>query len=185
MSLSRILIVVIAVGLSACAATKFMVDGRTFGSAEEALSHTKQTLDQRVATIQPLSMPIAGPGIVVTPPKAHAKNLILAASPNIEANILDYLVEAADLNWSLFPAQVERRNIFQNLVVLRATSLDGISAPPNGYLLWLEAPTRDSNYIHIAAAGDRKTTEIKMGRSVTDPVEAVRLMLKEIEDFAR
>lgn len=170
--------------LAACQTTSYQAGGAVFATPGEALAFTRQITSATIRQIQPLPAPIAETITVVSPTRGQAVAVLRAA--NTDPRHLDYLVDAAMENWSLPAQQIERRGAFKRVVVKQADAPALSDIEPGGYLLWLEAPTRDQYFYHVAAKGMRETVRLQYrDLSGSSPVDQVTHLMESLETFVR
>jgi hypothetical protein len=134
---------------------------------------------------------------LVVPTNAHLQMLAEANYVGPPEHRNDAIVQSVIKNsfdynemiWSFIPRDIERRRIFRSVTVIRADSLDGISAPEGGYVFWGErhrVNDATGDFFHMIAAGENTVTELPDSYlSGGDEFESTRLLLGVIEDFVK
>ncbi|MCG8693743.1 MAG: hypothetical protein MI806_21265 [Minwuiales bacterium] len=171
--------------LAACQqSSAWRAGDRTFATTEAALAYTRDVTDSRIATIEPLSAPLAPSLVAITPTREHAKRVLLEASPSLSGETLDYLVEAAIINWSLPPRQIERRGIFETVRFVSSDNVREVDVEARAYRFWMEVPHKNAWSYHIGKPGSGQLTEIVNSKQLTRDAGAdIRTFLSAIESF--
>lgn len=170
--------------LAACQTTGYQAGGANFATADEALAFTRQATSVTIQQIRPLPAPVAETITVVSPTREHAIAVLKAA--NTDPRYLDYLADAAMINWSLPAQQIERRGAFKKVIVKYADAPSISDIQPGGYLLWLEAPTRDQFFYHVAERGAKQTSRLDFRHfSGSSPEAQVTAVMEALERYVR
>ena len=109
----------IAVVVSACAATKFLFQGKEYGSAELALSAQRTYNDSLVSGISPTTTPRGRRALVVLPSRHLIQERIVRHGP-VTPEAIDYVVASSELGYQALADCLISRKIFDSVDVARS-----------------------------------------------------------------
>jgi len=148
-------------------------DARDFENPDEGLAWARSIIEQTVADTMPLPAPIAGPAVLVVPTDEQFDLQVRYTGYSYQKwpNIFYTAIMPPRSQFFLLVKEqylsiarvMERRNIFASLEVIRSDSADELSAPPHGYLIWLDQrlPTLWYNtMLSIKPAGESQWTQL-------------------------
>lgn len=156
------------------------------------MDYSRDLFDKKmVAPVHPLPSPVGGSVLIVQPPQTYLESMIRADDPYADAALINLAARISASFFDAFAEMIERRNIFEDVTVTPAPTPAGIDTPADGYLIWQEVRNTSDMYIHIVAAGESETTNV---RDLIDPAEIPKhedledrpdLFMGAIEEFAR
>ncbi len=184
-----------AIFFTACSAQIQYTDryGRTYGSAEEVLEAAKSENEQILKNLAPLSAPIGEAVKIVVPTRAHIEGSSeeLYTGPESERqsklvrDVINLDIEYRDHIADVLPRQIERRNIFRSVDVLRMNTADDVEPPSRGYLFWFE-DLNTGDFFHMKASGEAELQTLSDDyMRAKNEADATRRLLDAIEEFVR
>ena len=167
--------------------------GRTFDSAREVLEAAKSENERILESLDPLSAPIGEAVTIIVPTLAHIERTSeeLFVGPESERQsklvreVIGLDIEYRDYIANVLPRQIERRNIFRSVDVIRKDTAHGVEPQSGGYLLWFE-DLNTGDVFHMKASGetDMQTLPDEYMRA-KDESDATLRLLNAIEEFVR
>jgi len=137
------------------------VGRRRFYDPQRALTYEATVIDEALAKVEPLSAPVAGGLVVVVPTRDHVLRLLRLFNPRAEEVQLESLADHTLAIALMFVRALERRNAFAKVRTVRAEVPVGVDVPRDTYLIWFEYSATGTAHVHIAAAGEAKTTQLE------------------------
>lgn len=189
--LPHILLILLIAGLVACGRyvhiVSYLGSVRTFDSAEEARAYHRQNIERDLSAVTALASPIAGPVLVVLPPREELERLVRSdvlrsSVPNLPEEFLQAAVDREEDSMFADAEVVRRSNIFSDVRVVRSDNAEPTMAPSEGYLIWTTIAYEGVRR-YIIAAGEQEFTEFA---STSGPAsERIRDWLAQIETYVK
>lgn len=167
-------------GLFAC--TQYYIGDRIFDTKDEALAWVDAEMQKEVMKVEPRGPSLRGAVVLIVPDENRLRAVVRKDYPNEPEESIDLWVKTQIIMVASLGDAIRRRNTFNTVRVVNASTPEGVAVPPDGYLLWYEQCNSDDGFFHILATGEAETTQL-IREPPSKEERGFQRLVEEIEDY--